>query len=113
MPGGLFAIRKDFFIQLGLYNKHFKIWGGENLEISFKVTIIFFSMHHYSCMSLTDVDVWRADFAVPVFPRGPPLQIQRTLPNPQAGFSFLSLNFSNKNQVFECELQKFTLILCN
>ncbi|XP_052741509.1 putative polypeptide N-acetylgalactosaminyltransferase 9 [Bicyclus anynana] len=37
IAGGLFAIDKDFFRYLGYYDEKFEIWGGENLELSFKV----------------------------------------------------------------------------
>lgn len=38
MAGGLFAINREYFNEIGMYDDGLEVWGGENFELSYKVS---------------------------------------------------------------------------
>ena len=43
MAGGLFSMDRQYFVHLGTYDKGMEIWGGENLEMSFRVSFVLYN----------------------------------------------------------------------
>ncbi|CAL8072254.1 unnamed protein product [Orchesella dallaii] len=60
--GGIFAIGKDFFEELGLYDPEFRIWGAENMELSFKAWMCGGRIEYISCSRVGHVYKSRATY---------------------------------------------------
>lgn len=62
MPGGAYAIRKDYFFELGGYDEGMRVWNGENFELTFKIWLCGGEVLQVPCSQVAHVNKGRTKY---------------------------------------------------